>query len=67
MSEVIRDPPGMAAHGAVTYDSLVEHGAKVLVIDADYEVREGSWKKGSMPAIMELESQDVARHWLRSK
>ena len=42
MTEVIRDSAGMAAHGAVTYDSLVEHGAKMLVVDLDYEVREGN-------------------------
>ena len=49
MTEVIRDPAGMAAHGAVTYDSLVEHGAKMLVVDADYEVREGTLG-GGQPA-----------------
>ena len=36
MTEVIHDPAGMAAHGAVTYDSLVEHGAKMLVVDDHY-------------------------------
>jgi NAD(P)-dependent dehydrogenase (short-subunit alcohol dehydrogenase family)/uncharacterized protein (DUF1330 family) len=67
MSEVIRDPEGMAAHGAVTYDSLVEHGAKMLVVDADYEVREGTWEAGSRIAIMEFESPEVARHWYDSE
>ncbi len=66
MTEVIHDPAGMAAHGAVTYDSLVEHGAKMLVVDADYEVREGSWPEGSRLAIMEFESPEVARHWYES-
>jgi uncharacterized protein (DUF1330 family) len=63
MTEVIHDPGGMAAHGAVTYDSLVEHEAKMLVVDADYEVREGTWEEGSRLAIMEFESPEVARHW----
>jgi uncharacterized protein (DUF1330 family) len=67
MTEVIHSPEGMAAHGAVTYDSLVEHGAKMLVVDADYEVREGAWDKGSRLAIMEFESPDVARHWYESE
>jgi NAD(P)-dependent dehydrogenase (short-subunit alcohol dehydrogenase family)/uncharacterized protein (DUF1330 family) len=67
MSEVIRDPEGMAAHGAVTYDSLVEHGAKMLVVDADYEVREGTWEAGSRIAIMEFETPEVARHWYESE
>lgn len=67
MSEVIRDAEGMAAHGAVTYDSLVEHGAKMLVVDADYEVREGNWEAGSRIAIMEFESPDVARAWYDSE
>ena len=67
MTEVIRDPAGMAAHGAVTYDSLVEHGAKMLVVDADYEVREGTWESGSRLAIMEFESPEVARHWYESE
>jgi NAD(P)-dependent dehydrogenase (short-subunit alcohol dehydrogenase family)/uncharacterized protein (DUF1330 family) len=67
MTEVIHDPAGMAAHGAVTYDSLVEHGAKMLVVDADYEVREGTWEDGSRLAIMEFESPEVARHWYESE
>jgi NAD(P)-dependent dehydrogenase (short-subunit alcohol dehydrogenase family)/uncharacterized protein (DUF1330 family) len=67
MTEVIHDPAGMTAHGAVTYDSLVEHGAKMLVVDADYEVREGTWKDGSRLAIMEFESPEVARHWYESE
>jgi NAD(P)-dependent dehydrogenase (short-subunit alcohol dehydrogenase family)/uncharacterized protein (DUF1330 family) len=66
MSEVIRDSVGMAAHGAATYDSLVEHGAKMLVVDADYEIREGTWKTGSRIAIMEFESLEVARRWYDS-
>jgi NAD(P)-dependent dehydrogenase (short-subunit alcohol dehydrogenase family)/uncharacterized protein (DUF1330 family) len=57
----------MAAHGAVTYDSLVEHGAKMLVVDADYEVREGTWEEGSRLAIMEFESLEVARSWYESE
>jgi NAD(P)-dependent dehydrogenase (short-subunit alcohol dehydrogenase family)/uncharacterized protein (DUF1330 family) len=67
MTEVIHDPDGMAAHGAVTYDSLVEHGAKMLVVDADYEVREGTWEEGSRLAIMEFDSPEVARHWYDSE
>jgi NAD(P)-dependent dehydrogenase (short-subunit alcohol dehydrogenase family)/uncharacterized protein (DUF1330 family) len=66
MTEVIHDSAGMAAHGAVTYDSLVEHRAKMLVVDADYEVREGSWQEGSRLAIMEFESPEVARDWYES-
>jgi len=67
MTEAIRDPAGMAEHGAVTYDSLVEHGAIMLVVDADYEVREGTWEQGSRLAIMEFESPEVARHWYESE
>ena len=66
MTEVIRDPSGMAAHGAVTYDSLVEHGAKMLIVDDSYEVREGTWEEGSRLAVMEFESPEVARHWYES-
>jgi NAD(P)-dependent dehydrogenase (short-subunit alcohol dehydrogenase family)/uncharacterized protein (DUF1330 family) len=67
MTEVIRDPAGMVAHGAVTYDSLVKHRAKMLVVDADFEVREGTWEANSRLAIMEFESPDVARHWYESE
>jgi NAD(P)-dependent dehydrogenase (short-subunit alcohol dehydrogenase family)/uncharacterized protein (DUF1330 family) len=67
MTEVIHDSAGMAAHGAVTYDSLVDHGAKMLVVDADYEVCEGTWEEGSRLAIMEFESPEVARHWYESE
>ena len=66
MTEVIRDEAGMAAHGVVTYESLVEHGAKMLVVDGDYEVREGTWEEGSRLAIMEFESPEVARRWYES-
>ncbi len=66
MTEVIHDPAGMAAHGAVTYDSLVDHGATMLVVDADYEIREGNWMPGSRLAIMEFESPEVARAWYES-
>ena len=66
MTEVIHDHAGMATHGAVTYDSLVEHGAKMLVVDADYEVREGTWQEDSRLAIMEFESPEVARDWYES-
>jgi NAD(P)-dependent dehydrogenase (short-subunit alcohol dehydrogenase family)/uncharacterized protein (DUF1330 family) len=66
MTEVIHDQAGMAAHGAVTYDSLVEHGAKMLVVDADYEVREGTWQQGSRLAIIEFDSPQVARDWYES-
>src|SRR6516162_3113721 len=66
MTEVIHDQAGMAAHGAVTYDSLVEHGAKMLVVDADYEVREGTWQQGSRLAIIEFGSPQVARDWYES-
>ena len=67
MTEVIHSPEGMAAHGAVTYDSLVEHGAKMLVVDPDYEVREGTWDEASRLAIMEFESPEMARHWYESE
>ena len=67
MTEVIHDAAGMSAHGAVTYDSLVEHGAKMLVVDSDYEVREGAWEEGSRLAIMEFESPEVARQWYESE
>ena len=67
MTEVIHDAEGMAAHGAVTYDSLVEHGAKMLVVDANYEVREGTWDESSRIAIMEFESPAIARHWYESE
>src|SRR6516164_2188593 len=67
MTEVIHDAAGMAAHGAVTYDSLVEHGAKMLVVDNDYEVREGTWEAGSRLAIIEFETPEVARHWYESE
>ena len=67
MTEVIHDDAGMAAHGVVTYDSLVEHGAKMLVVDNDYEVREGTWEAGSRLAIIEFETPEVARHWYESE
>ncbi len=67
MTEVIHSPERMAAHGAVSYDSLVEHNAKMLVVDPNYEVREGVWDKSSRLAIIEFESPEVARHWYESE
>ena len=49
MTEVIHSPDRMAAHGAVSYDSLVAHDAKMLVVDANYEVREGSLGRKQPP------------------
>src|SRR3974390_2017843 len=67
MTEIIHDDAGMAAHGAVTYDSLVEHGARMLVVDNDYEGREGTWEAGSRLAIIEFETPEVAREWYESE
>ena len=67
MTEVIHSPDRMAAHGAVSYDSLVAHDAKMLVVDANYEVREGTWDESSRLAIIEFESPEVARHWYESE
>jgi NAD(P)-dependent dehydrogenase (short-subunit alcohol dehydrogenase family) len=39
----------------------------MLVVDADYEVREGDWEEGSRLAIMEFESPEIARHWYESE
>lgn len=67
MTEAIHDRAGMAAHGAITYDSLVEHGANMLVVDEDYELREGDWAEGTRLAIIEFDSPEVARHWYESE
>jgi NAD(P)-dependent dehydrogenase (short-subunit alcohol dehydrogenase family) len=38
----------------------------MLVVEADYEVREGTWQEGSRLAIIEFESPEVARDWYES-
>lgn len=65
LTEDIRDEAGMAEYGRASFSSLLEHGAKVLVVDDHVEVLEGAWH-GTRTVVVEFESVDKAREWYHS-
>lgn len=65
LTEDIHDGPAMEEYGRASTASLLEHGGKVLVVDEDVEVLEGSWH-GTRTVVVEFPSVDAAREWYRS-
>jgi uncharacterized protein (DUF1330 family) len=65
LTETIHDPEGMSAYGQASMASVVEHGGKVLVVDADVQVLEGEWQ-GTRTVVVEYESVAAARAWYES-
>ncbi|OAA25824.1 hypothetical protein UG55_101925 [Frankia sp. EI5c] len=65
LTETIHDPAGMAAYSRHSGGSLAEHGGRVLVVDDDVEVREGTWP-GSRTVVIEYDSVEQARAWYES-
>nr|WP_230204903.1 DUF1330 domain-containing protein [Parafrankia elaeagni] len=65
LTETIHDPAGMAEYSRLSGASLAEHGGRVLVVDDDVEVLEGSWP-GRRTIVIEYESVEKAREWYRS-
>ena len=65
LTEAIQDPKGMDAYGQASMPSIIEHGAKVLVVDEQVEVLEGDWH-GNRTVVVEFDSVDAAREWYRS-
>jgi uncharacterized protein (DUF1330 family) len=65
LTEDIHDHAGMDAYGQASMSSLIEFGGRVLVVDADVELLEGSWH-GTRTVIVEYESIERAREWYAS-
>jgi uncharacterized protein (DUF1330 family) len=65
LTEAIHDPAGMAAYETASTAALLEFGGRVLVVDADVEVVEGTWP-GTRTVIVEFASVETARAWYDS-
>ena len=65
LTEEIHDRAGMDAYGTASTAPLLEHGGRVLVVDEDVEVLEGTWH-GTRTVVVEFESVETARDWYRS-
>ena len=65
LTEDIHDEAGMNEYGRESTAALIEHGGRVLVVDANVEVLEGAWH-GTRTVVIEFESVDRAREWYRS-
>src|SRR5262245_10696390 len=65
LTEEIHDRAGMDAYGTASTAPLLEHGGRVLVVDEDVDVLEGTWH-GSRTVVVEFESVEKAREWYQS-
>jgi uncharacterized protein (DUF1330 family) len=65
LTEEIQDRAGMDAYGTASTAPLLEHGGRVLVVDEDVDVLEGTWH-GSRTVVVEFESVEKAREWYQS-
>ncbi|MEX5634220.1 DUF1330 domain-containing protein [Parafrankia sp. FMc2] len=65
LTETIHDPAGMAAYRRLSGASLAEYGGRVLAVDDDVDVIEGSWP-GRRTIVIEYESVEKAQQWYRS-
>ncbi len=66
VTEAIRDHAGMDAYGEASAPSIIEAGARVLVVDPRPEVLEGEWH-GDRTVVLEFESVEAARAWYTSE
>jgi uncharacterized protein (DUF1330 family) len=65
LTEAIHDPAGMEAYGEASGPSVAEHGGRVLVVEPNVEVLEGTWP-GTRTVVVEFDSVEVARAWYHS-
>lgn len=65
VTEVIKDPAGMAAYARAAGPTMAKGGASVLVVDPEPEVLEGEWH-GNQTVVLEFESVEAARAWYAS-
>jgi uncharacterized protein (DUF1330 family) len=60
LTEDIKDPDGMKAYARAASPSMSQGGCKVLSVDTQPEVLEGSWQ-GHQTVVLEFDSVDAAR------
>jgi uncharacterized protein (DUF1330 family) len=65
LTEDIRDRAGMDAYGEASTAPLVEFGGRVLVVDEQVEVLEGTWH-GTRTVVVEFDSVERVREWYDS-
>ena len=64
LTEAVKDPEGMKAHGQAAGAAM--GGVNVLAVDTAPKVVEGSWH-GNQTVVLEFESVDAARAWYESE
>ncbi|MBL7501497.1 DUF1330 domain-containing protein [Frankia sp. CNm7] len=65
VTEAIKDPAGMEAYSRASAPSMIESGAKVLSVDTQPQLLEGTWH-GNRTVLVEFESVEAARAWYES-
>jgi len=66
LTEDIKDPEGMKAYARAASPSMGEFGCKVLSVETEPQVFEGSWH-GHQTVVLEFDSVDAARAWYESE
>jgi uncharacterized protein (DUF1330 family) len=64
-TERIDDEAAMNEYGAKAMPSLMQSGGRVLALDDNVDVREGTWH-GTRTLILEFDSVDAAKAWYES-
>ncbi|WP_328390704.1 DUF1330 domain-containing protein [Nocardia sp. NBC_00416] len=65
VTELIKDPAGMAEYGKAAAKAMSD-GVKILAIDTEFEVLEGEWP-ATQTVVLEFESTAAARAWYESE
>lgn len=65
VTELIKDPAGMAEYGKAAGKAMAA-GVKVLAVDTEFEVLEGEWP-ATQTVVLEFESTEAARAWYESE
>ncbi|MEU4841969.1 DUF1330 domain-containing protein [Nocardia testacea] len=65
VTELIKDPAGMAEYGKAAGKAMAS-GVKVLAVDTKFEVLEGEWP-ATQTVVLEFESPEAARAWYESE
>ena len=65
VTELIKDPAGMAEYGKAAGKAMAA-GVKVLAVDTEFEVLEGEWPV-TQTVVLEFESTEAARAWYESE
>lgn len=65
VTEVIKDPAGMAEYGKAAAKAMGK-GVTVLAIDTEPQVLEGEWP-ATQTVVLEFESPEAARAWYESE